>query len=191
MPPIPMKWSSPPKWFMPSTSASIVSTPATGAATTTWEPKIGSRKNESSTGVWGISVNWLREDELESRTGVAVGVAVCMAWEASFAGWARPHTRTGLCALTPAGTRRPLVEARKVDETELGRLVLLLSILLRLELQLPLAFSFALTSSSRIAGVVPQAGRLRWTAVVAARTQLCWTGDYRPRHVLEGMERRG
>ena len=72
---MPIKWSSPPKPFMPSTSASMVSTPATGAATTTGAmPKMGSRrKEESSIGVCGASSKWESVDEFESRTPKACG----------------------------------------------------------------------------------------------------------------------
>jgi len=67
IPPEPMKKSSFPKLFIPSTNASIVSTPGTGAETTT---ENGSKKGlgvDKSIGVWrGVSI-WVREEESDIR----------------------------------------------------------------------------------------------------------------------------
>ena len=53
IPPEPMKKSSVPKSFIPSTNASMVSTPCTGAATTTGKGSTDIRGMRKSIGVWG------------------------------------------------------------------------------------------------------------------------------------------
>jgi hypothetical protein len=55
---------------MPSTRASIVSTPATGAATTTGKLSNESSYEARSTGVWGgVSVWWVVEEAEKERGG--------------------------------------------------------------------------------------------------------------------------
>jgi hypothetical protein len=67
IPPEPMKKSSFPKLFIPSTKASMVSTPGIGAETTTEK---GSKRGlgvGKSIGVWGGVSIWVREEESDIR----------------------------------------------------------------------------------------------------------------------------
>jgi hypothetical protein len=68
IPPEPMKKSSfPPKLFIPSTKASIVSTPATGAETTTEKGSKMGLGVDKSMGVWGGVSIWVRDEESDIR----------------------------------------------------------------------------------------------------------------------------
>jgi hypothetical protein len=67
MPPEPMKKSSFPKLFIPSTKASIVSTPGMGADTTTEKGSKMGLCVDRSIGVWGGVSIWVREEESDIR----------------------------------------------------------------------------------------------------------------------------
>jgi hypothetical protein len=67
MPPEPMKKSSFPKLFIPSTKASIVSTPGIGAETTTENGSKNDLWVDRSIGVWGGVSIWVKEEESDIR----------------------------------------------------------------------------------------------------------------------------